>query len=306
MERNANYALVGLAAILLLIGLIVFSLWLATFKFGQTYDDYDIVFKGPINGLSQGGEVRFNGIKVGEVTSISLDTVDPTLVIARARVTSGVPIRADSYATLEPQGITGLNYVQITAGTPSLQPLLKDTVPRKSVPRIRSEPSALNDLLDGGGNVLARADEALDRINRILSDQNIERLTATLDDIQAVTAELRDRKSIIADAERAVEGVNEAARQISELARSSNALMSGDGRRSMARLADAARDLSTIIDKLESPMGNFATSGLPQITSTIASLQQTVDNLDRLLDQVQQNPQGLLARPPAQEIEVKP
>ena len=31
----------------------------------------------------------------------------------------------DSYGTLEPQGITGLNYVQITAGTPSKQ-LLKD------------------------------------------------------------------------------------------------------------------------------------------------------------------------------------
>jgi len=305
MERNANYALVGLASILLLIGLIVFSLWLAAFKFGQTYDHYDIVFKGPVNGLSQGGEVRFNGIRVGEVTSISLDTVDPTLVIARAEVTSDVPIRIDSYATLEPQGITGLNYVQITAGTPSLQ-LLKDTIPRKTVPRIRSEPSTLSDLLDGGGNVLVRADEALDRINRILSDENIKHLSGTLNDIQAVTAELRDRKSIIADAERAVESVDEAAQQIAELARSSNALVSGDGRRSMAKLADAARDLSTMMGKLESPMGDFAITGLPQITSAIASLQQAVDNLDRSMEEVQQNPQGLLARPPAQEIEVKP
>ncbi len=305
MERNANYALVGIASTLLLIGLIVFSLWLAAFKFGQTYDHYDIVFKGPVNGLSQGGEVHFNGIKVGEVTSISLDTVDPTLVIARAEMMSDVPIRIDSYATLEPQGITGLNYVQISAGTPSLQ-LLKDTVPRKNVPRIRSEPSALSNLLDGGSNVLARADEALGRINRILSDENIKRLSATLDDIQAISAELRDRKSIIADAERAVENVNEAAQQIGELAKSSNTLVNGDGRRSMARLADAARDLSTMMGKLESPTGDFATTGLPQITSAIARLQQTVDNLDRALDEVQQNPQGLLARPPAQEIEVKP
>jgi phospholipid/cholesterol/gamma-HCH transport system substrate-binding protein len=216
-----------------------------------------------------------------------------------------VPIRIDSYATLEPQGITGLNYVQISAGTPSLQ-LLKDTVPRKNVPRIRSEPSVLSNLLDGGSNVLARADEALGRINRILSDENIKRLSATLDDIQAISAELRNRKSIIADAERAVENVNEAAQQIGELAKSSNTLVNGDGRRSMARLADAARDLSTMMGKLESPTGDFATTGLPQITSAIARLQQTVDNLDRALDEVQQNPQGLLARPPAQEIEVKP
>ena len=305
MERNANYALVGLAATLLLIGLIVFSVWLAAFKFGQTYDYYDIVFKGPVNGLSQGGEVRFNGIKVGAVTSISLDSVDHTLVIARVKVVADVPVRVDSYATLEPQGITGLNFVQITAGTPSLQ-LLKDTVPRKGVPRIRSEPSALSDLLDGGGNVLARADEALDRINRILSDNNIKRLSATLQDIQAVTAELRDRKSIITDAELAFEAVNEAAQQISELAKSSNTLVTGDGRRSMAKLREATQKLNTLMSNLAGPTSDFATTGLPQIIAAVASLQKTVDNLDRTLDAVQQSPQGLVAKPPAQEIEVKP
>jgi ABC-type transporter Mla subunit MlaD len=42
-------------------------------------------------------------------------------------VTSDVPIKVDSYATLEPQGITGVNYVQITAGSPNKE-LLKDTV----------------------------------------------------------------------------------------------------------------------------------------------------------------------------------
>ena len=312
MERNANYALVGLASTLLLFGLIVFSLWLAAFKFGQAYDQYDIAFKGPVRGLTQGGEVHFNGIKVGEVTRISLDTADPTLVIARAKVTSDVPIRVDSYAMLEPQGITGVNYVQITAGTPSLR-LLKDTVPKKRVPRIRSEPSTLSDLLAGGGNVLARAAEALDRINRVLSDENIKHLSGTLDDLQAVTAELHDHKSIIAEAERALVSANQAAQQIGELARSSNALVSGDGRRSLASLGDAAteieaaaRDLHALMGKLKGPMGDFATTGLPQITSAIASLQQAADNLDRTLGEVQQSPQGLVAKPPAQEIEVKP
>ena len=57
MERNANYALVGLISILLVIGMVVFSVWLAAFKFNQDYDYYDIVFEGPVRGLSQGGEV---------------------------------------------------------------------------------------------------------------------------------------------------------------------------------------------------------------------------------------------------------
>ena len=64
------------------------------------------------------------------LTKIALDRTNPSRVIARARVTSDVPIRVDSYATLEPQGITGVNYIQITAGTPS-KPLLKDVERQK-------------------------------------------------------------------------------------------------------------------------------------------------------------------------------
>ncbi|MDO8902802.1 MAG: MlaD family protein, partial [Phenylobacterium sp.] len=123
MEKNANYALVGLSTLILFVGLVIFSIWLARVAFARDYDVYDILFQGPVRGLSQGGEVHFNGIKVGEVTDISLDRTNPSRVISRIRVNSDVPIRVDSYATLEPQGITGLNYVQITAGT-STRPLL--------------------------------------------------------------------------------------------------------------------------------------------------------------------------------------
>ena len=172
MEKDANYALVGFSTLLLVTGLIIFSVWLARLQFTQDYDQYDIVFQGPVRGLSQGGEVHFNGIKVGEVTKIQLDHDDPNRVIARARVTSDVPIRVDSYATLEPQGITGINYVQITAGSPSKQ-LLKDTVGPGKVPKLRTQRSTLSDLLEGGGTVLTRTVEPMDRVNRVLSDQNI-------------------------------------------------------------------------------------------------------------------------------------
>ena len=312
MERNANYSLVGITSTLLVIGLVVFSVWLAAFKFNQAYDLYDIVFAGPVRGLSQGGEVHFNGIKVGEVTRISLDTVDPTQVIARAKVTSDVPIRVDSYATLEPQGLTGVNYVQITAGTPS-KPLLKRRVPKGTVPRIHSKPGLLSDLLDSGGDVLARAVEALDRINRVLSEDNIKRLSGMLDNVEVATAELRERKAIIADAQRALQSANRAAQQVGELAASGNALINGDGRQIMAKLNNAAteieaaaKDLRTMMGKVGGPTSDFATTGLQQITSAGASLQKAADSFDRILGEVQQSPQGLLNRPPAQEIEVKP
>jgi phospholipid/cholesterol/gamma-HCH transport system substrate-binding protein len=312
MERNANYALVGLASTLLLIALVIFVVWLASFKLSQDFAYYDIVFKGPVRGLSQGGEVHFNGIKVGEVSKISLDKTDPTLVIARAKVTSDVPIRTDSYATLEPQGITGVNYVQITAGTKA-KPLLKDVTPKGQVPRIPTVRDTLSDLLAGGGNVLARAVEALDRVNRVLSDENVKNFSATVSDVQAFTAELRERKAVIQDAQKTLQSADQAAQQIRELAKTGNTLLNTDGRRTMVKLADAAteiesaaKDLRGMMGKLEGPTSDFATTGLPQLNSAVASLQQATENLDRVMSEVQQDPRGLLAKPPAKEVEVKP
>ena len=150
--------------------------------------------------------------------------------------------------------------------------------------------------------MIDRSVEALDRINRILSDENIERLNTTFHDLQTVAAELRERKNIIADAERAVLSVNEAALQVAELAESGNALVAD----AATDIAALAKDLRSTMNKLEGPMSEFAVTGLPQITSAIASLQQAADNLDRTLTEIQQSPRGLLAKPPAQEIEVKP
>ena len=312
MERNANYALVGVASLALVIGLVVFIVWLARLQVNRDFDEYDILFIGPVRGLSEGGEVHFNGIKVGEVTKIALDSRDPNRVIARARITSDVPIREDSYATLEPQGITGINYVQITAGTPAKR-MLKDTVSAGEVPVIRSQGSALSDLLQGGGTVLSRTIEALDRVNRVLSDENVKVFGAALNDVQAITAEARERKAIIADAQKALQSIDAAASEITELSRSTKGLVDGDGRRTLAELSEAAaelkaatRDARAMIGKLDGPTSEFADTGLPQLTRAITSLQATAESLDRLVGEVEQNPQGVVSKAPAKEVEVQP
>lgn len=312
MEKNANYALVGLSTLVLFVGLVIFVVWLARLRINAEYDLYDILFQGPINGLSQGGEVRFNGIKVGEVTKIALDRTNPSRVIARARVTSDVPIRADSYATLEPLGITGVNYVQITAGTAS-KPLLKDTVPHGAIPILRSQRSALSDLLQGGGTVLTRTIEALDRVNRVLSDQNIKTFSTALSDTQAVTEELRTHRQVIADAQKALQDIDIATQKITDLASTGQNMLDTDGRRSLKNIADAAQEAKqtaaqahALMDKLQGPTTDFANSGLPQITAAVIQMRTAAQALQRLVDEIEASPQGTLAKPPSEDLKVKP
>jgi phospholipid/cholesterol/gamma-HCH transport system substrate-binding protein len=319
MEKNANYALVGLSTLILTIALAVFIVWLARLRINAEYDLYDIVFQGPVRGLNEGGEVHFNGIKVGEVTKIALDKTNPRNVIARVRVTEDVPIRVDSYATLEPQGITGLNYVQITAGT-GVRPLLKEAdkarcerlgLGRDCIPVIHSQRSTISDLLEGGGTVLTRTIEALDRINRVMSDENIKTFSAALSDAQSVTAELRERKALVADAQSALQRIDTAADEIGKLSASTREIVDGDGKRAVANLADAAeearataKDARAMISRLQGPTNDFATNGLPQVTAAVIQLQTSAEALERLVNEVQASPTGALGKGRANEVKV--
>jgi phospholipid/cholesterol/gamma-HCH transport system substrate-binding protein len=312
MERNANYALVGVISTILLIAMIIFIFWLTNFALSQRYDTYDIVFHGPVSGLTRGGDVQFNGIKVGEVTDIRLDAQDPNLVVARVRLRSDTPVRQDSTATLEPQGITGVNYVQITPGTTS-KPLLKDVTSPGKTPTIQAQPGSIASLLSGGGTMMQKAVDTLQRIDKVLSDQNIQKFTAIMSDVQAVTAELRERKAIIADADKALLDADQAAQQIRDLAANTKGLVDTDGKRAITKAADAATeiqgaaaDVRTMIGKLKGPTSDFATNGLPQLTTAIASLETTTRHLDQLITEIQRDPRAFINKPPAKAVEVKP
>ena len=312
MERTANYALVGLIFTILMIAMFVFVFWLANIAFAQQYDNYDVVFHGSVTGLTRGGDVQFNGIKVGEVSDIKLDASDPNIVHATAKMRSDTPVRVDSQASMEPQGITGVNYIQITAGTPS-KPLLKDATPHGQPLVIQAAPGAISSLLSGGGTLMQKAVESLNRINQVLSDQNIQKFNGIMSDVQAVTAELRQRKAIIADADKALQDADLAAVQIKELAASSKGLVDTDGKRAIVKVGDAATeiqgaaaDVRVMINKLQGPTSDFATNGLPQLTSAIATLEATTKHLDQLIGEIQRDPRAFINKPPAKQVEVKP
>jgi phospholipid/cholesterol/gamma-HCH transport system substrate-binding protein len=312
MERDAHYALVGLISAVLFVGVLVFVVWLARLQFNTQYSIYDVDFKGPVRGLSSGGEVFFNGIKVGEVTKLSLDKSDPNRVRARIRTTADAPVRVDSYATLEPLGITGVNYIQLSAGTPT-KPLLRDVTPEGQVPLIHSRRGALEGLLEGGGDVLARSVEALNRVNQLLSDQNIANFDATLSNIKDATALAKNQKQLFADLDKTVKSIDASSQRIAVLSNDADHLLTVDGRQTLTKLdgaidelKGATADARTLVDSVQGPTANFAATGLPQLTRTIVSLQTAADSVNRLVMEVEQNPRLVLTKPPAKTVEVKP
>ncbi|HIP77225.1 MAG TPA: MCE family protein, partial [Kiloniellaceae bacterium] len=123
METRANYIMVGLFVLLLAFGLLGFVLWLAKFQFEQEFARYDIVFESAVTGVKEGSAVRYQGVRVGEVISVDLDEDRPTAIRVRIEVEKRTPVRADSKATLELEGLTGGRYVLLTGGSPEAAPL---------------------------------------------------------------------------------------------------------------------------------------------------------------------------------------
>ena len=312
MERDAHYAAVGIATVALLAALAVFSIWLARLSFNNEYDLYDIVFYGPVRGLSEGGEVHFNGIRVGEVTDLRLDPEKGNQVVARIRVDATTPIRVDSRAQLEPQGITGLNYIQITAGTDG-RPLLKEQYPENVVPVIQSQPSPIAELLSGSGTVLAQTVDALNRINRVLSDDNIRSFSTSLRNVESLTTELEARKGMLERLEQALEQANRALVEYTELGAEARRIVQTDGREAIANINKAAAEAEAAAasvrrtaEGLEGPIGSFADNGLPQLERAIAGLESATESLEELIDEVRSSPRDFISRPPSKEMEVQP
>jgi len=309
MERHANYGLIGGLTIGLLAAAFLFVIWLGQAQFASSFDEYRVVFVGPVRGLSEGGEVQFNGIKVGEITRIELDPRNPNRVITDVRLREGTPVRVDSTASTESQGITGVSYIQISAGTPS-RPLLREAS-RDAVPVIRAEASSMQALLQGGGELLARASDALSRVNRVLSDDNIQNVSLAIADVRATTAELRARRGMFERAERMFDRLDRAAAEIERAAGSARTTIEGDGREAFADIRVTARDIRSavaearqVIARLDVAAGSLAGDNGSGIAETLESLNGAARELEALARQLQQSPRELIGRPAAREREL--
>jgi phospholipid/cholesterol/gamma-HCH transport system substrate-binding protein len=101
--------------------------------------------------------------------------------------------------------------------------------------------------------------------------------------------------------------------KVGALTDSTKSLVDGQGKETLTNLSDAAASLKAtsqeaqqMLAKLGGPAGDFATNGLPQLTSAISSLQTATESINRVLNEAERSPGALISKPPAKEIEVKP
>ena len=125
-------------------------------------------------------------------------------------------MKADTQVTLGFQGLTGVGYIEMAGGSPSLPPIWE----AQPNPTIIATRSSMQDLMAGARTILSRADETLQTLERTISDNSddislavldVRKFTSALaansDDVGKLVANVSTAATSIADATKRLDGI---------------------------------------------------------------------------------------------------
>ncbi len=211
METRANYALIGLFTLAVLASAIMFVTWFSGADKRGTRVVYKVVFTTSVSGLSRGAQVLFNGLKVGEVTAIDLMD-DPGQVYAMIDVDRRTPVKVDTRARLEYQGLTGVGSIALAGGTPDAAALQStDGTP----PTILAERSEFQNILETVQRLSGKTESVLENVDKLIlgNSENVGRMIVNLrtfsDALAANSDGLKDFMAGMSELGRAVKPVAE-------------------------------------------------------------------------------------------------
>ena len=311
MEREANYAAVG-AFVLLVLGMAgLFIYWYSEAREHRNYTRYEIYFDGSVSGLTRGSSVRYLGVDVGRVVRMSIDPRNASRVKVVVDIDSTTPISDRTVAELSMQGITGVLYIDLLRNPAGHK--LADAVTGEEYPVIRSTRSNFDLLLASLPEMAGLANGALERTERLLSDENIAALSrsfAHVDQASAALPEtLRDIRSLVADLRGTSTELRAAAHSVHTLADASGPGVRVAIERMSAtadNLARASGQLDQLIEENRSDVRAFTHEGLPELEQLVRSGRDAASEIRALAQSLRENPSQLIYQSSPQGVEIPP
>jgi len=310
MENKSHALAAGIFVLVASALLAALAVWLTRDK-GE-YHVYEISTREIVSGLQPQAPVRFRGVDVGKVASIGFDPRERGNVLVRLQVDEAAPMTQATFAQLSFQGVTGLAFVQLDDGGKSAAPLAPND---DDPPRIPLKPSLFGKLAERGQAILDQVEKASTQLNKLLADDNQQRIAVALDGAAQATqnvAALSARMQVVLDAQLGPERVNvpalvkettatmkeasatmkslqatsdKAGQAVQEVAKTAQRLNEKDG--PIDRLAEGTEALSAAADA-------FNAATLPRINQVTDETSRAVRRLSRTANAINDNPQSLI------------
>jgi len=296
--ENKSHALAAGAFVLVVAAMLVaLAAWLT--RDTGVHRLFEISSREGVTGLQEQAPVRYKGVTVGRVLSITLDTEKTGHVLVRFSVDGTAPMTTTTFATLGFQGVTGLAFIQLDDAGGASQALASN---EDRPPRIPMRPSLMSRLSDQGAGLLNQLDEASQRVNQLLAASNQKKLMDAIGNLGQAAANIgqvaqqANLPALTQDASVALKSLK------------SNAERLGQSAEFVAASADAFRLMS---ERMNGPGGTLdqITQGtdallatgqslnatlVPRINRTVDDTARTVRHIGRAVETVNDNPQALL------------
>jgi phospholipid/cholesterol/gamma-HCH transport system substrate-binding protein len=334
MERRSPYVLVGAAMILFIVAVAGFVVWKLRAGDRTNYAYYVIYFSGEVQGLTHDSPVFYRGLRVGRVANIQLASrVDVQRSSGRERLTEkievtvavdwNIDIRERSYAVFEKPFIAGSPYIQIVGRLEVDQIKPKKRLGETPYPEIREGASFLQATSTSAQELLTKASVTVDRLNELLSPDNIGAVGDTLRSLQATTAAIARQDDAIqktlTELPLALEEFRKTFDKVNGLADSLNLIalelgpqdaetrkaLSGkepselrktlvETRTALKNIDSAASQLGKLVGDSKGPVKQFTETGLTELALTIRELRQLTANLNVIATRLERDPAGFV------------
>jgi phospholipid/cholesterol/gamma-HCH transport system substrate-binding protein len=304
METRSNHVLVGAVVLILLAVLALFTVWIA--RLGATTNkEFDIFFKQSVDGLAKGSAVNYSGVPVGQVKEIKL--YDPQLVRVRISIDPDTPILAGTAAGIQ-SSFTGTSTVALDGGVKG-QPEI--TCPGENarnvcpygVPVIPTKQVGFGAILNSAPQLLERLSGLTERLTALLADRNQASIAGILQNTNRLTAALADRgpeiAATLAQTRVAIQQAGDAAKQIGDLAQTSNGLLAQDVKPTLQNLNQTIAAARASTETLNAAIGDarpglqaFSKQTVPEVGQLVHDLRQTAQSLSSIAEKVDQGGAG--------------
>ena len=304
-------------SIFLVTAAILFIIILAAFiypKLKEKGEVYYINFKGTsVNGLNNGSDVKYQGVKIGIVKDIEVNPTDLDSILVYVRIQPKFPVMDDMRAALVYAGITGLRFVEISGGhahanlvPPGGEILTQRGLGEKAediVLNVDNVVQAINDMLDKKNrekfaSLLSNLEKSTDVISGILEKReknfvnSIEKFDATMTEIIQLTENLKSFSEYLNNlSERA---------PIESLVKESETLIKQLSQRfSQQELGKTMESLDTFLKTTTSGIRKIENRFIDlesELNKTLVSLRESLENIASFTRDLKEDPTLLIRK----------
>ncbi|EAI8515282.1 MCE family protein [Campylobacter upsaliensis] len=238
MENKASYFWVGIFIFGVFFASLIFMLWLGGYSEEESFEYYEIHTQESVAGLGLKAPVRLLGVEVGSVENISIYTKQNLGVNILIKVKKETPIKEDTFATLQLQGITGLKFIQLQGGSVNSKKLTGDG----GYPVIAFRESFLATIDRQGERIFSLIKTADDKSKKLLSDENLQNIAMLLKNLAQLSENLNANSKALS------KNLNEASKNVALMAKEVE-LSAKNLRQTLQNVDESSRAFTLLMQK---------------------------------------------------------